>query len=480
MSGAKVGRFQGLRRRLFSESSVDKEYFKKNIEQQPVEDITLNIFYQSRSITILVLIVAALTWVAFTRSTDHPLEDDLFHGALCVIAVFLIISVMIMPNGPFTRPHPLVWRVVFGASLLYFLSIVFVLFLRLEDARKILFYLDPALRKMRHSDILDKEYAVNCSQVDLARVWSHMDVFAFGHFFGWLIKAILLRHYFILWTLSINWEITEIAFSHILPNFQECWWDSILLDILLCNGLGIWVGMLFCKWFDARSYEWESIRDIRSTRGKLKRLVLQFTPASWTPTHWLDRSSTIKRALQLSILIVFWQLAELNVFFLKHIFIVKPGHWLTQLRIGIITLSSAPAIRQFYHYVTDDRVTRVGSQMWIFTSTLLVEALVCFKLGREVFEHTILWNVVYWLIWLVISSFLTVFASLWFAQRFGKPQHAEEETASSKIPLSTIYQRDTESDDEVAVRRRGDTSLNVNSVDLPAPPVVNKERRKDQ
>ncbi|VDN24834.1 unnamed protein product [Dibothriocephalus latus] len=118
-----------------------------------------------------------------------------------------------------------------------------------------------------------------------------------------------------------------------------------MLDIVFCNGLGIWAGMLLCKWFDARSYEWESIRDIRSTRGKLKRLVLQFTPASWTPTHWLDRSSTIKRAFQLSILIVFWQLAELNLFFLKHIFIVKPGHWLTQLRIAIITLSSAPAIR---------------------------------------------------------------------------------------------------------------------------------------
>lgn len=67
--------------------------------------------------------------------------------------------------GPFVRPHPLVWRVVFGASLLYFLSLVFALFLRLEDARKILFYLDPSLERMRYSDILDKEYAVNCSQV---------------------------------------------------------------------------------------------------------------------------------------------------------------------------------------------------------------------------------------------------------------------------------------------------------------------------
>lgn len=106
-------------------------------------------------------------------------------------------------------------------------------------------------------------------------------MFAFGHFFGWVIKAILLRHYFILWTLSINWEITEVAFSHILPNFQECWWDSIILDILLCNGLGIFCGMLLCQWFHARSYQWESIRDIPSKRGKLKRAVLQFTPVRY-------------------------------------------------------------------------------------------------------------------------------------------------------------------------------------------------------
>lgn len=81
------------------------------------------------------------------------------------ITVFLIISTMIMPNGPFTRPHPLIWRVIFGASLLYFLSLVFILFLRIEDVRNILFYLDPNLKGMKYSDILDKEYAVNCSEV---------------------------------------------------------------------------------------------------------------------------------------------------------------------------------------------------------------------------------------------------------------------------------------------------------------------------
>ncbi|KAM3180641.1 hypothetical protein ACTXT7_015892 [Hymenolepis weldensis] len=39
-------------------------------------------------------------------------------------------------------------------------------------------------------------------------------------------------------------------------------------------------------------------------------------------------------------------MAELNCFWLKHVFIVKPSHFLTQGRIAIITLSSAPAIRR--------------------------------------------------------------------------------------------------------------------------------------
>lgn len=56
-----------FRRRLLSESAIDKEYFKRNIEQQPVEDISMNVFYESRSLTVLVLIIILLTYFAFTR-----------------------------------------------------------------------------------------------------------------------------------------------------------------------------------------------------------------------------------------------------------------------------------------------------------------------------------------------------------------------------------------------------------------------------
>ena len=58
-----------------------------------------------------------------------------------------------------------------------------------------------------------------------------MDVFAFSHFFGWMMKALLVRHYGILWTISVMWEITEIAFAHLLPNFVECNYSSVIVNL---------------------------------------------------------------------------------------------------------------------------------------------------------------------------------------------------------------------------------------------------------
>jgi phosphatidylserine synthase 1 len=47
---------------------------------------------------------------------------------------------------------------------------------------------------------------------------------------------------------------------HLLPNFAECWWDQVILDILLCNGGGIWLGMVVCRFLEMRTYHWASFK----------------------------------------------------------------------------------------------------------------------------------------------------------------------------------------------------------------------------
>ena len=126
-------------------------------------------------------------------------------------------------------------------------------------------------------------FAHDCKYVSFSRLlktpsYYNYSRFAFGHYWGWGMKALIIRHYGICWSISIMWELTEVFFGHLLPNFYECWWDNIVLDVLICNNLGIFTGMMVGKWLEMREYHWESTKNITTKGGKLKRALLQFTP----------------------------------------------------------------------------------------------------------------------------------------------------------------------------------------------------------
>lgn len=235
---------------------------------------------------------------------------------------------------------------------------------------------------------------------------------------GWTLKAILVRHYGICWTISIMWELTEMVFAHLLPNFIECWWDALILDVLVCNGLGIWLGMQICSWFEMRTYNWESVKDIQSTTGKIRRVALQFTPASWTTVRWLDPNSSNMRIIAVTELVLFWQITELNTFFLKHILETPPGHWINICRISLVGAIVAPSVRQFYSYVTDTSCKRVGTQCWVFGAIMMTELLICVKFGLELFKQTQIVNIVLWLLIQFGMSVICVYlCAVWARKR---------------------------------------------------------------
>ena len=98
-------------------------------------------------------------------------------------------------------------------------------------------------------------------------------------------------------------------------------------------------------------------RDIRSTSGKLKRAVMQFTPESWTNMRWLDPANTYMRFLAVCQLVIFWQLSELNTFFLKHIFQMPPNHPIVFMRILLLGAISAPSLRCVEHIFIDKNLS---------------------------------------------------------------------------------------------------------------------------
>ncbi|GLV45744.1 Phosphatidylserine synthase [Carabus blaptoides fortunei] len=449
-----------MSRQSFSKIRYDSESVDSfsHINERPVDDISLEFFYKPHTITLLLVSIAAVLYSAFVRN-DANIEDNIWTGICSVVFFFLIVSVLAFPNGPFTRPHPAVWRIVFGLSVLYQLGLLFLLFQNYKTINSILVWLDPKLKDFHIN--MDKEYGVNCSDITIERVWNHVDVFAIGHFLGWMFKAVLIRHMGILWAISAMWEVTEIAFAHLLPNFVECWWDALILDVIVCNGAGIWCGLQICKILEMREYKWASIRDIHSTTGKIKRAMLQFTPGSWTHVRWLDPKCTYMRFFAMCQMVIFWQVSELNTFFLKHIFEMPPSHPFVIGRLILIGVIVAPSVRQYYSYVTDTQCKRVGTQCWVYGAIMFTEAILCIKNGKELFERTQAINIIVWLLIQMFVSVLCVYGCvLW-----NKYLQSDAETSRENSPIkehkpfrgATNYKGDMQTNSQVPLDVKRET-----------------------
>ena len=157
------------RPRTYSSTSPDVADHFYAINERPVDDISLEFFYKPHTITLLTIFTSALLYSAFTRwlyfffhghlyclcffclfitgyanlrrpalfdsvlffltnificRNDDHFGDNIWSGIRCVVFFFLVISVLAFPNGPFIRPHPAIWRMVFGLSVIYLTSLL--------------------------------------------------------------------------------------------------------------------------------------------------------------------------------------------------------------------------------------------------------------------------------------------------------------------------------------------------------------------
>jgi len=409
-----------------SPTTAKKTFLEINAKQ--VDDVQLEFFYQPHTISALVASILLLLFLAFTRDTGD-FKANVWTGIGSLFMYFMVISILAFPNGPFTRPHPILWRMVFGASVLYLMVIQFMIHQDYKTVRDVIVWIDPDMANYTLDK--EKEYGVDCWDVTMDRIYSHFDWFAFGHYFGWGMKALLIRHYGICWSISIMWELTEMAFGHLLPNFYECWWDNIVLDVLVCNGLGIFTGMLIVRWLEMREHHWESIRNISTRSGKLKRALLQFTPESFTSTRWLDPGCSWMRFVAVFQLVLIFQIVELNTFFVKHIFPMPAEHPICVFRILLNGLMGAPAVRQYYSYVTDRRCKRLGSQVWVFIAISFSELILNIKFGLDLFSQTQMSKLLLWLLLNLLIAIVGTFVSMKIYQWRYPPVFAPAANTSS-------------------------------------------------
>ncbi|RAL40221.1 unnamed protein product [Cuscuta campestris] len=361
--------------------------------------------YKPHTITLLFIGACFLIWASGALDPESTSISDrsvsVKRGVWAMVAVYLAYSLLQAPSTVLTRPHPAIWRLVHGMAVIYLVLLTFFLFQKRDDARQFLKYLHPDLG----FELPERSYGVDCriyipeSRTNkFKNVYDTLfDEFVVAHILGWWGKAIMIRNQPLLWVLSIGFELMELTFRHMLPNFNECWWDSIVLDIFICNWFGIWAGMRTVRYFDGKTYQWVGISQQPNIIGKVKRTLGQFTPACWDKDEWHPLLGPW-RFLQVLSLCVGFLTVELNTFFLKFCLWIPPRNPLIIYRLILWWLIAIPTIREYNSYLQDRKpVKKVGSFCWLSLAICIVELLMCIKFGHGLFPEPMpKWLVVFW------------------------------------------------------------------------------------
>lgn len=390
-----------------SDSTCTNENHKNLSSISPPPTAGSGFFSKPRTITALIVVLGFLTYNAMYRSDNLDSLVNIKKGIVSCCLIFLFIGALIFGNGPFIRPHPLFWRLVLGLSVLYQMFLTFLLFQNKSDARKLFWFIDSGLG----IQLPERSYAETCA-LTWTTLWNQCDIFVVAHLFGWYVKGLLFRDYWILWILSVMFEVMEYSLQHQLPNFAECWWDHWLMDVAICNALGIYFGMKTCKYWRMKEYCWRGLASIPSYGGKVKRSLQQFTPHSWSMFNWAPGKSFKNYVVVLFLMATVLQ-CELNHFYLKYLLWIPPENWLNAFRLIMIVLICAPAINEFYRYAIESGVgAGLGVHAWLALAIIWTETLVCLKFSRGEFTSSAPAEVK--IFWIVFVSLLCLYPLLRF------------------------------------------------------------------
>ncbi|CAI5734569.1 unnamed protein product [Hyaloperonospora brassicae] len=393
------------------------------------------------TLTAGLLLMLWLVYAAFhepiAAHDDDPMErvlTDVKRGMKYASVFFLTYCSLQLPDGHWGRPHPLVWRLVTGLFILYEMLLIVLLFLQTNDARQFMKVLDAALGVQ----LPETSYATDCRlytpddpHSSLANVRATLyDRFVVMHFVGWIVGAIMVRSKLISWILSVMFELYEITFSHWLANFNECWWDHVFLDILLCNAAGIYLGMKVCHYFEMRRFNWVGIRKIPNLTGKAKRALAQFTPAYWMAYDWkIFRSA--ERFWRVMLMVAILSVMMLNSFFLKTVLWVPASSNVNIYRLAVWYAAGSYAVAEYYIFSSftmnyDGKkmpVKKLGPRAWLGVAVVFTEVLVIYKHGQGMFTEPFPLYVK--LIWAAIFAVVVVGSTIYFAF-FNKPLDDEK------------------------------------------------------
>lgn len=385
---------------------------KSSLSAFNVELGFFNSLYEPRTLTILLCLLVFVNLVYlpyFSRCLPATLNVNLYdkiskqsattqvlHGVWIACIAFLAYGCTQLRDSVMVRPHPVVWRFVHAMGLIYFLSLFVLIPIEAPTARKLIHNIHPTLGATPNT----QTYGEDCRLLDgTSLINAVYDEFMLAHLFGWVVKALIIRDWYILFLLGFGFEVLEITFQYQLKNFNECWWDHLILDLFGANMIGMVFGMQLVKLLKSREYDWvgNTISKLKSRKKKLIRVIFQLTPYHYEPFEWKMFASPIHFCSILAMIIPFLA-SEVCFFYIKHHLWIQSTSPVYLCCLAIRSLLSAHAVSEWYTFnfreqphvarvITRNAIERpltssqrrLGQNCWLILATTSAELILTLK-----------------------------------------------------------------------------------------------------
>jgi len=302
-------------------------------------------------------------------------------------------------------PHPGFWRLVFGWGAFYGMLLVAMSVLNHKDARWIFesVFGDFGTWKqwVKETEASKAETMGSCDVSPLA-IFKQI-FFApwfLSHALGWMGKMMIFRDWGVCLIAALMFEFLELTFTYVVPEFEECWWDSVFLDTFGANLLGMWMGTHVNRWMSNYGRDDPVIKKHSKYDMSLAQSATVGAPLDWAGEieeheqendvyisrvinpyshvfQWRVFSSPV-RLLQVMCLIFVMIFIELNTFLMMNVMGVPHDSIFNKLRLAVFGFLSMPAVAEFYYYVEQTRKSksdnaRIGPATWLVLSIAVLE-----------------------------------------------------------------------------------------------------------
>jgi phosphatidylserine synthase 2 len=394
--------------------NIENTSFGNSLNDIPNLTMTKKTFYGLKKIEAFILFCIILSGFYFINTTQRQSslilseiieektiqekwESD-FRFVFWMFNVFvLIITFFILPKKKISIfGMTFMYKLLQSFAIVYAINILLWALMTPEMLQSYLKVLDPSLKNQTYEE---RDFSIDCRLYTpenptskFANLMETIDVFVLGHLIGWLVKSLIFRNNIMSWTMSIMFEIHELSLKHWLPNFNECWWDHLLLDLFGMNLLGILVGNYVQHYLKLERFHW--FFDPTDKSEKLtyfQRFIYSFTHVKeYVSNHKWHFLARPKSFLAVTYVMFLGSVVDLNWFFLKNSLGLNPSQFFMGMRVWIVGWYSLIVMYDFHKWLKrTGKKRRISINVVIGHIILILEAIVFWKNKRDdFFEET--------------------------------------------------------------------------------------------